>query len=273
MTQAVEYSGTRVAFFDAMSLHLRVIGALVLREMRTRFGVSRLGYLWALAEPLMHVVVLNFIYIAMQRRPVIGTSLALFFVSGIIPYFVFEKSATRLTGAITGNRALLQLALVRNVDVILGRALLEFATLLIVFLVLLTGLYALGHLDSNVRLQPLIMMQALLLAWLLGLGIGAINAVMGALVKSWDTVYKIMTRPLYLLSGIFFMVDRIPPPFGAYLRYNPIIHAVELFRSGIYPGYGQYSVDVPYLLCWSFGAVVVGFSLERLLRRSVSAAV
>jgi capsular polysaccharide transport system permease protein len=273
MTHSFGSSDTPSAILEAARLQLRVIGALVLRETRTRFGTSRLGYLWALSEPIVHVVVLNIVYIAMLRRPPTGTSLALFFITGIVPYFVFDKTATRLSGAISANRALLQLALVKNVDVILGRALLELGTVIIVFLMLMTGLYALGHLDSNVVLQPLIMAQAIGLGWLLGVGIGSINAVMSAVVKSWDLVYRMVTRPLYLLSGVFFMVERIPQPFSGYLRYNPVLHTIEMFRSAFYPSYGQYSIDVPYLAAWSFGTVALGFSLERLLRRRLSAGV
>jgi capsular polysaccharide transport system permease protein len=127
---------TPSAFLDAARLQFRVIGALVLRETRTRFGTSRLGYMWALAEPIVHVLVLNVLYLAMLRRPPIGTSLALFFITGIVPYFIFQKTSQRLMGAISGNRAILQLALVKNLDVILGRALLELGTMLIVALLL-----------------------------------------------------------------------------------------------------------------------------------------
>jgi capsular polysaccharide transport system permease protein len=270
MVKAFSTAETPSAFLDAVRLQSRVIGALVLRETRTRFGTSRLGYMWALAEPIVHVVVLNILYLAMLRRPPIGTSLALFFISGIIPYFIFQKPSQLLMGAISGNRAILQLALVKNVDVIIARALLELGTILIVSLLLFTGLFCLGHMDSNVIVRPLIIAEAFGLAWLLGLGIGAINAVLSVIIKSWSTIYSMLTRPLYLLSGVFFMVERMPPPYNSYLTYNPVLHAIELCRSGFYPSYGQYTIDVPYLALWSFGSIALGFSLERLLRRKIS---
>lgn len=272
MAQSIAFGETAGEMGRALRLQFRVIGALVLRETRTKFGSSRLGYLWALLEPLAHVVVLNVVYVSMTRHSPLGTSLALFFITGIIPYFTFDKNASQLTGAINANRALLNLALVKNVDVILARALLELGTMLVVFLLLLTGLYALGHLDMNVTLRPLIIAEALMFAWLLGLGFGAINAVLGSLIKSWGTVYRMVTRPLYLLSGIFFMVERVPAPLGDYLRLNPLIHIVDLFRSGFFPGYGKYTISINYIMAWCLGSLVIGFSLERALRRNLSVA-
>jgi len=256
-------------FRAAFRLQIRVVGALVLREARTRFGTSKIGYIWAILEPVVHVAILSIVYMAFLRTNPVGTSLALFFVTGIIPYFIYEKTAHRLTGAITANRALLHLSLVKHTDVILARALLELATLSIVLILLLLGLYGLGQL-INVVIQPLIVMHAMALLWLLALGIGAMNAVLSTVMKSWETIFKMMTRPLYLLSGVFFMTERVPPPFGEYLRYNPLVHGIDLFRSGFFPGYGRYTIDVTYLSSFGVIALVFGFALERLLRKAVS---
>jgi capsular polysaccharide transport system permease protein len=272
MDAAIPHRRYASPFLEAVRLQCRVIGALILRETRTRFGASRVGYVWALLEPIVHIAVLSIVYMAFLRRTPIGTSLSLFFITGIIPYFLYDKTAQRLSGAINANRALLHLALVKNLDVILARALLELATILIVLGLLLTTLYALDQM-VNVFLQPLIIAQSILLLWLLGLGIGSINAVLNSLIKSWDTVFKMVTRPLYLLSGVFFMIERVPPPFGTYLRYNPLVHGIELFRSGFFPGYGRYTIDVTYLASWSIGTVLIGFALERILRKQLSASV
>jgi hypothetical protein len=42
---------------EMFDLRSRMIGALLLREARTRFGRSSLGYLWAVIEPVSHVAV------------------------------------------------------------------------------------------------------------------------------------------------------------------------------------------------------------------------
>jgi capsular polysaccharide transport system permease protein len=256
--------------WSALQRQIRVVGALILRETRTRFGHSRLGYLWALLEPVMHMLGLSVIYITLMRQPLTGTSIVLFFLSGIMPYFLFYKTATQIGGAINANRALLHLALVKHVDVILARALLELGNLLIVFGLLMMFLRAFNQF-GNTEIDILLLAKAGMLMWFIGLGVGMINAVLSTLVKSWATVFSIATRPLYLLSGVFFLAERLPPAFGKWLAYNPILHGVEYFRSGIYPGYGRTFIDMGYLMGWAIVPLVIGLAFMRLMRRKLSA--
>lgn len=272
MSEALSDADQPRAIFQAIRLQFRVIGALILREVRTRFGASNFGYIWAIAEPIVHIAVLSWLYIAMMRQPLAGLSITLFFLTGIVPYFAYDKTATRLAGSINANRALLHLALVKHVDVVIGRAVLELATLLVVFLLLMTGMYAFEQLQ-NTLIQPLILAKALLILWLLGIGIGMTNAVLNSLFKSWDLVFRMATRPLWLLSGIFFMAERIPSPMREWISYNPIVHGVELFRSGIFPGYGSTFINVNYLIGWTVCSIAFGFAFERIMRRRVSAKV
>ena len=44
-------------FFQALAVQGRVISALTLRETRSRYGNSKLGFFWALFEPAAHVAV------------------------------------------------------------------------------------------------------------------------------------------------------------------------------------------------------------------------
>jgi capsular polysaccharide transport system permease protein len=254
----------------ALRRQQRVIGALVLRETRTRFGQSKLGYLWALVEPVMHVAVLALLYQAIMRQPLVGTSISLFFLSGLIPYFLFQKTAQQVGGAINANRALLHLALVKHLDVIIARALLELATTLIVLTILMMFLYALDQF-GNTLIDVFALGKALTVAWLIGVGVGIFNAVLNTLVKSWNTIFGIVTRPLYLLSGVFFLAERLPPAYLSIVSWNPMLHAVEYFRSGIYPGYGRGFIDMGYLMAWAIIPVALGLAFLRLMRRQLSA--
>jgi len=39
-----------------------VVFALFLRELKTRFGAYKFGYVWLLLEPMAHVIVLSLIF-------------------------------------------------------------------------------------------------------------------------------------------------------------------------------------------------------------------
>jgi capsular polysaccharide transport system permease protein len=251
-------------------IQLRIVGALTLREVRGRFGSARLGYAWAIVEPIAHIVILTAVFTAMVRHSPIGTTFSVFFMTGVIPYFFFSKTASKLSGAITANRALLQLPGVTNLDVVFSRALLELATLLLILTFLLAGLSATGDLHVNTSLSPITIMFAIALAWGLGLGVGLINAVLNSMFPTWILIFQLLISPIYLLSGVFYMVERVPQPFGYWLRYNPLVHVICHFRSGFFPNYGTAVLDLKYLASWVLGSILIGLMLERALRRHVS---
>jgi capsular polysaccharide transport system permease protein len=51
------------------------------------------------------------------------------------------------------------------------------------------------------------------------------------------------------------------------LKWNPVLQGLELFRSGFFPDYEPYWLDIPYLCACSFGSFLLGLALVRVLRR------
>src|SRR5205085_1286096 len=112
---------------------------------RTRFGDAKLGYGWALIEPVLHITVLSATFaVLMHGQPPIGTHFFIFYYTGLVPYLVFVHTSSGMSHAITGNAALLQLPPVTTFDVIAARGLLEIVTDIIVAVILLAGFAAIG---------------------------------------------------------------------------------------------------------------------------------
>jgi ABC-type polysaccharide/polyol phosphate export permease len=59
----------------------------MIRETRTRLAESKLGYGWALLEPVLHILMLSLVFAVMMRgRPPIGDKFFIFYYTGIIRY-------------------------------------------------------------------------------------------------------------------------------------------------------------------------------------------
>jgi ABC-type polysaccharide/polyol phosphate export permease len=248
---------------------LRVIHALIIRETRTRFGESRLGYGWALIEPILHILMLSLIFaVIMDSAPPIGRHFFVFYYTGLMPYHMFVHTSCNLTFAITSNGSLLQLPLVSTFDVILARALLELATDLVVAVVLFAGLYAfgVGALPHNLWGVG----EAIVLVWLFSCGLGFINAVANAFCKSWDKLWVQLVRVLYFASGIFYVPTIMPDWMRDILVWNPVLQAVDWFRASFFTGYAPYWLDRPYLVAVALLTLLGGLALERGLRRHLS---
>ncbi|ANY16292.1 ABC transporter permease [Bordetella pseudohinzii] len=247
-----------------LAIQARVIAALIYRETRVRFGGTRLGYLWALIEPILHVAVLSTIYVVWGRQSPLG-NLQMFFITGIMPFFLFSHTSSRLARAITSNTQLLRLPAITNMDVIFAKALLQGLTWIAVFGILLF-LAMLGDkliLPENLETCA----AAAFFTFMLGFGVGLINSVLNMMFKSWEHLYSAVTRPLYLLSGVFYLVDALPDKARAVLVYNPMVHAIEWFREGYFANFSSLTLDRSYLIEWAIASTVLGLCLERAMRR------
>ena len=195
---------TRVpgGFWQGLATQGRVVHALMICETRTRFGDSALGYGWAVLEPVLHILLLSLMFaVVMHGRPPIGSHFFIFYYTGIIPYHIFVHTSSSMTYAVSANSSLLQLPLVGTFDVILARALLEFATDILVAAILLTGFAAIGLPALPYDFGGLA--AAVAAVWLLACGCGFLNAVINGFFKSWDKIWAQLTRFLYFCSGIF----------------------------------------------------------------------
>jgi capsular polysaccharide transport system permease protein len=99
-----------------------------------------------------------------------------------------------------------------------------------------------------------------------GFGVGAINAVIAKQFPSWRQIYDVSSRPLMLVSGVFFSLDMLPPGAREVVSYIPITHGLELFRSGYFSGYRSTVLDVGYLFVFGLVLCLIGLAAERLMR-------
>lgn len=79
------------------------VEALFLREIRTRFGKFRLGYLWAILEPSAHLLILLGIFGYIMHRTMPDISFPVFLLNGLIPFFIFSSISKRSVSAIEAN--------------------------------------------------------------------------------------------------------------------------------------------------------------------------
>lgn len=221
--------------------------ALVLREMETSYGRSPGGYLWAVLEPAAGIALLTVIFSIGFRSPPIGTSFELFYASGMLPFLLFIDVSNKVALSLRFSRQLLAYPCVTFLDALLARFLTNMLTQIMVAYIVLAGIMLLF--DTRTVLDPTKIVLGFAMAAALAFGVGTLNAFLMTRFELWQRVWSIVTRPLFIISCIFFIFDAIPQPFRDILWWNPLVHVVGQTRSGFYPGY-----DAPYVsLVYVFG--------------------
>ena len=241
----------------------RVIAALLLRETRVRFGRAQIGYLWAIIEPLAGVLILAFVFQAIGRAANVGHSLYLFLAIGMLGYSLQRRLAIQLGNAFNANKALLYFPVVQRIDTLIARGILETATSLLSMMIIITGLMLVEGIPPPAHLD--VFASGIAALALLGFGLGSMNAIIGAHVSSWQQIEGLISRPLFLISGIFFTPVMLPSALTDILTWNPILHGIEWLRYGYYEGYRPDFISVPYLLGFGLVTTLAGLAGERYL--------
>lgn len=237
----------------------RAIFALILREMATTYGRSPGGYLWAILEPAAGVALLTVIFSIGFRAPPLGSSFALFYATGILPFLMFNDIANKTGQALQFSRALLKYPRVTFVDAILARLILNGLALLVVNLLVMGFLLLVMDVRASPDFAPIVGAYGLVLC--LAAGVGTLNSFLTLAWPLWATVWAIVTRPLFIVSCIFFVFESVPSPHGDLLWFNPLVHVVGLMRAGYYPFYEADYVSVLYVLGVAAICLVAGLFL------------
>lgn len=249
---------------------LHVVHALLLRETKTRFGVNRLGYLWALIEPALWIGTFAAFYAAYGHVTDPGTNIVAFMTAGIVPFSLFRDTAAKCMSGIAANTGLLFYPQVRPLDLVIARATLELVTSIVV-LVLFMGGVMLWTGNTNIE-SILETLAGIALAWGLGAAFGLVCCGLSVYTTNVDHIMPALLRPLIWFSAVFHPVDSVPKEYREILLYNPLAHCIEMVRNGWFPSYNARHIDAGYPLMWILIMTFMGLTLERVSRRHLEVA-
>ncbi|WEX75082.1 ABC transporter permease [Sinorhizobium numidicum] len=239
--------------------HIRVTAALIVREMSTRYGSKPGGYLWAIFDPVAHVAMMTLIFQAFARMPALGLSFPLFFASGYLPFTFYQRMSSFMAGTMKANKTLLSYPVVSPFDAIISRFVLQLMTDALVTALILMMILAMSGATASMNTAGMI--EAAGAAAVLGLGVGTINIVMFARFPLYEQIFGIINRPLFMVSGVFFLPENLPNPFRDYILYNPLVHIIMWFRQSVYPEYRADGLDKGYVIEFALVCFVLGLLL------------
>jgi capsular polysaccharide transport system permease protein len=246
---------------------LRTISALMLREMSATYGRNPGGYVWAILEPAMGLALMVALFSLGFRTPPLGTNFAIFYASGLLPFFMFMTTAAKVQQSIGYSKRLLAYPRVTFMDTLIARFALNLLTQATVSLVILFIILSTSETRTILHLGRLL--NAYAMAAAVGFGIGALNSVLVARNPIWSTVWSVITRPLVLVSGVIFLHDRVPEPYDRWLEWNPLVHVVGEARRAFYYSYRGAYVDEVYTYGFALVTTVIGLLFLRSYHRDL----
>ena len=246
-------------FWRGLDIQRRVVGALLMREIITRYGRHNIGFLWLLLEPIIFSVGVVILWNLMHRVHGFRVEVTPFIVTGYASLLLWRNCSSRGIKAVEPNRSLLHHRAVKIQDIFIARMTLEVAGVSAAFILLVSTMVGLD-LMSVPRDMAWLVAGWLFMAWF-SVGLGTI---LGCLSDYTDIVDRIWHPTGYFLlavSGNFFMVDWLPSGLQRAVMWVPMVHPVEMMRAGYWGYSARFHFDVDYILLVCLGMTLVALLL------------
>jgi capsular polysaccharide transport system permease protein len=245
----------------------RVISALMLRELVTRFGRENIGFLWVMVEPLLFAVLVGIVWRFMKGPEEHGVGVIAFVATGYIPLTLFRNVLGRSIRVFSVNASLMYHRQIKVLDFIFVRFLIEVIGTMMAYLFIAVTLMSFGEFPMPAD------MGALLLGWLLYCWFTlALVLVLAPLSEKSDVLEKLVPITTYIMipfSGTFAMMSWLTPGAQSVLYYSPFVHGMELMRHGIFGGRVDAQWDVSVPIAASLVLTLIGLSMCRQIRRDL----
>jgi ABC-type polysaccharide/polyol phosphate export permease len=258
------------AFFSSLAVQRRVIFALLMREVLTRFGRHNIGFLWLFVEPMIFTLGVTALWTATQS--VHGSNLPIvpFAVTGYSSVLLWRNMPSRCIGALDPNRSLLHHRNVKLFDVYAARLLLEVGGATISFVVLILFFWGIGWMKAPEDILKIAF------AWVLLIWFGfALAIFLGALSEEFEIIDRLWHPVTYLffpLSGAGYIVDALPQSAQSAALYLPMVSGIELLREGYFGSEIKAHYDIGYMATFTLVLSFVGILQLRKVTKRIAGA-
>lgn len=264
MTSGVRSSATLSQCFR---VQVRVIHAIFLRELLTRYGRHNIGFLWLFAEPMIFTLGVTALWTATQSVHGSNLPIVAFAVTGYSTVLLWRNMPSRCILSITYNSSIMYHRVVKVLDIYIARILVEAVGASMSFFFLSLFFIFIGW------MSPPEDVLKVLLAWVIIALFGASLAIfLASLSERYEIIEKLWHPASYLvfpLSGAAFLVSTLPKAGQDFVLWFPMVHGTELLREGFFGSHVSAVYDLQYLISMTLGMLCLGLALSRIVGSEV----
>ena len=255
---------------------------LTLRELRSRYKKSVLGWSWSLLSPVTSVIVYSVIFgVFLKVKPPVGnpsglTSFVLFLLCALIPWNFFANSLSTANESLVGNAGLIKKVYFPRELLVAAAILSLVVSALIEFGVLCVVLLAFGNMVLP-WIPAVAVILFLQMVWLFGIGL--ILSACNVYFRDVRHFLTIALQVLFYSAPIVYPLRLVPDtwhvaglavPVGFIYRLNPLVQFIQSYRNVLYDLRFPPLVSSLYLVAWAFGMLALGLWIFNRLDRRIA---
>jgi capsular polysaccharide transport system permease protein len=238
-------AGLRQVWRD-FTVQRRVVGAIMMRELVTRWGRRNLGFAWLILEPLIFALPVIAVWSLVRAPFERGLPMVAFVWTGYMPLLVFRHVTGGALHTVRNSAALLYHQRVTPLDLFIGRQGLEALGNLASVVVSFTVRFSIGQISLPYNYSLVLFGFVYTTWWSLSVAL-----LIAALSERSEIVLHVWPPISYLyifFSGFFLLADWIPESLrGFALAVDPPLHCYEMIRAGLFGPRIHAHYDTAYL--------------------------
>ncbi len=229
-----------------------LIWALALKDLKLRYKRSVLGFLWALLNPMLLMLVLSVVFstIMAQTMP----HYAIFLLSVLLPWTFFSQSLSYAAESIVGNGDLIKKVSVSKLVFPVAAVVSNMINFVLSLIPLVLIVLAMRH---PFHLTWLYIPVPLLALTLFTLGATFFFAAANVYYRDVAHILQVLLNVLFYVTPIIYSIDFIPPSHRWLLKLNPLQYMLNGFRLGVY--YGLLPTATSVIACFVFAFAMLAF--------------
>lgn len=235
-----------------------LIWALAMKELHVRYKRSALGFLWALLNPLLMMIIYTLVFSTIMRFSVPHYSI--FIISTLLPWTFFSQSLSYSVESIVGNGDLLKKVHVAKSVFPLAAVLsniVNFCFSMVPLLLLLLVLRFSFHWTWFYFVVPFTSLV------FFTLGCSFFFAMVNVFFRDMAHILQIILQAWFYFCPILYSLDVIPERYRPWFRLNPLVYPLNGFRLAIYYGMLPTLQSTAMSLAGGLVALWIGYSLFR----------
>lgn len=235
-----------------------LIWALALKDLKIRYKNSVLGFLWALLNPALIMLVLTLVFSSIMRMGI--PHYAVFLLSVLLPWTFFTQSLSYATESIVGNADLIKKVAVSKLVFPLAAVVSNMINLLLSLIPLAIIVVAVGqpfHWTWIYLPVPLIALT------ILTMGATFFFAAVNVYYRDVAHILQIVLQAWFYLTPIIYPLTLIPSQYHWLFKLNPMIYVLNGFRLAVYYGQLPELQSIVASFVCAFAALIVGFAVFR----------
>ncbi|HZR31478.1 MAG TPA: ABC transporter permease [Terriglobales bacterium] len=238
--------------------HRELIWALALKELRIRYKRSLLGFLWALLNPALLMIILTIVFGSLMRFSI--HHYAIFLLSMLLPWTFFAQSLAYSVESVVGNAQLLKKIRVPKFVFPLAAVI---ANIINFFLSLIPLALLIVLLRFPLHWTWLYLPVPMLGLFLFTLGASFFFAAANVFYRDVSHIIQIVLSAWFYVSPIIYSLDFIPAKHRWLFRLNPMLYVLNGFRLSIYYGLLPSPQSVFMSVACGLVALMIGFAVFR----------